>query len=428
MEHSGRTLFFLTLTAALGLLLLSGVPGCSGAPEAPIAPEPLRATPKGWLKGNTHTHSLWSDGDAAPEKIVDWYRSHGYQFLVMSDHNIMLDGDKWRKVGTGKAEATPEHVAELQKKYGEASVELRDKGGAKEMKLKTLPELRKQFEQAGQFLLVPGEEISDKFVEKVDGKSVEKPIHHISLNHEGLISPPGGTSVRDVLDRTIAAVEAEAKKTGRAVFVHLNHPNFGWGVTADDIAQALGERFFEVYNGHRGVRNYGDKDHLSCEQIWDYVLALRLGKLEGPPLFAFAVDDAHHHHKDQAVANPGRGWIMVRCASLGADALVEALRRGDFYATSGVVLEEVEATRESLGVKIAAEPGIQYTTKFIGTKAGGKPGVILQESQGSSASYRFAGDELYVRATIVSSKPHPNGYEKTDLQTAWVQPVVVRKK
>jgi hypothetical protein len=424
--QQGRTLFFLALTSLLGLMLLSGIPACSGG--ADFAPEPPRPTPLGWLKGNTHTHTLWSDGDAAPEKVADWYKSHGYQFLVLSDHNIMLDGEKWRKVGSAKAEALPEHVAELQKKYGEGAVELREKGGVKEMKLKTLSQLRRQFEEPDRFLFVPGEEISDKFMEKVDGKSLERPIHHISMNHEGLLAPPGGTSVRDVLDRTIAAVEAEAKKSGRNLFVHLNHPNFGWGVTAEDIAYAQGERFFEVYNGHRSVRNYGDKEHLSCEQIWDYVLALRLGRLNGPPLFAFAVDDAHHYHRDQGMANPGRGWIMVRCATLNADAIVEALKRGDFYASSGVVLEDVVPTKESLSLRIATEPGIDYTIRFIGTRLGGATGVVLQETKGPSASYRFTGDELYVRATVVSSKPHPNGYEKTDLQTAWVQPVVVRRK
>jgi hypothetical protein len=415
MDHQGRALFLLTLTASLGLLLFSDVPARTPAP-------------KGWLKGNTHTHSLWSDGDAAPEHIADWYRSHGYQFLVISDHNIMQDGEKWSKVGKGKFEVTPEHVADLQKKYGEASVVTREKGGAREMKLKTLSELRKQFERPEQFLIIPGEEISDKFVEKVDGKPVTRPIHHVSLNHERLIAPPGGGSVREILDRTVAAVEEEARNSGRSVFVHLNHPNFQWGVTADDVAHALGERFFEVYNGHRGVRNYGDAEHPSCEQIWDYVLALRLGKLNGPPLFALAVDDAHQYHKDQEVANPGRGWIYVRGEALHAEAIVAALRRGDFYASSGVVLNEIEATKDSLTVKIAAEPGVQYTTRFIGTKPGGKPGVVLQETTGPSASYRFAGDELYVRATVVSTKPHPNGYEKTDVQTAWVQPVVVRKK
>src|SRR5712691_10911511 len=137
MEVQSRALFLLSLASSLFLLLLSGAPGCS------VAPEPAIATPKGWYKGNTHTHSLWSDGDSAPEKIADWYKSHGYDFLVLSDHNILLAGDKWVKIGTGKKEATPEHVAELQKKYGDSAVEIRDKDGAREMRLKTLADLRK---------------------------------------------------------------------------------------------------------------------------------------------------------------------------------------------------------------------------------------------------------------------------------------------
>jgi hypothetical protein len=422
MDPRSRALFLLTLTSALGIMLLPGVPGCSGAPETAVP------TPKGWYKGNTHTHSLWSDGDAAPEKIADWYKSHGYSFLVLSDHNILLEGDRWMRVGTGKKEVTPEHVAELQKKFGEAEVGLREKDGVREMRLKTLVELRRKFEDPARFLFIHGEEITDRFLEKVQGKLVEKPIHHGSVNHVNLIPPTAGGSVRDVLERTIAAVEAEAKKCGRPVLVHLNHPNFGWGVTPDDIANVLGERFFEVYNGHRGVRNYGDKDHISTEQIWDYVLLLRLGRLGGPPLFAFATDDAHNYQRDQAVANPGRGWVMVRASSFDANALTEAMLRGDFYSTSGVVLDEIEATKESLTVKIAAEAGVKYVTRFIGSKEGGAPGVVLQETPGEAATYRFAGDELYVRATVVSTKPHSNGYEKTDVQTAWVQPVVVKRK
>jgi hypothetical protein len=418
MGDQSRALFLLTLSAVLGLTLVSGAPG--------VAEPSGRATR--WIKGNTHSHSLWSDGDAAPEKIADWYKSNGYEFLVLSDHNIVLEGEKWRKVGTGRFEATPDHVAELIQKFGSGAVELREKGGAKEMKLKTLPELRQRFEDS-KFIFIPGEEISDVFLEKPkEGKPVNKPIHHIAMNHVHLIPPPAGGSVKDILERTIAAVEAEAKKSGRPVLVHLNHPNFGWGVTPDEIAHVLGEHFFEVYNGHRGVRNYGDKDHLSMEALWDYVLTLRLGKLGGPPLFAFATDDAHNYHKQQETANPGRGWIMVRCDSLETNAVIEALLRGEFYATSGVVLEDVEATKASLTVKIKVEAGVGYTTKFIGTRDGGKPGEILQESQGASATYKFTGDELYVRATVVSTKPHPNGYEKTDVQSAWVQPVVVKKK
>ena len=48
-----------------------------------------------WWKGNLHTHSLWSDGDDFPEMIVNWYVEHGYNFLALSDHNILSEGNKW---------------------------------------------------------------------------------------------------------------------------------------------------------------------------------------------------------------------------------------------------------------------------------------------------------------------------------------------
>ena len=40
-----------------------------------------------WYKGNIHTHTTESDGDEDPHKVASWYRRHGYDFLVLSDHN-----------------------------------------------------------------------------------------------------------------------------------------------------------------------------------------------------------------------------------------------------------------------------------------------------------------------------------------------------
>ena len=44
-----------------------------------------------WYKGNTHTHTLNSDGDSTPDEVVRWYREHGYHFLVLTDHNFLTD-------------------------------------------------------------------------------------------------------------------------------------------------------------------------------------------------------------------------------------------------------------------------------------------------------------------------------------------------
>ena len=75
--------------------------------------------------------------------------------------------------------------------------------------------------------------------------------------------------------------------------VHLNHPNFYYAVTAEDLMQVRGEKFFEVYNGHPIVHNSGDEQHASTERIWDIVLTKRLAELDLPVMYGLATDDGH---------------------------------------------------------------------------------------------------------------------------------------
>src|SRR5688572_1133696 len=44
-----------------------------------------------WYRGNTHTHTLNSDGNAPPDAVVRWYRDHGYQFVVITDHEFITN-------------------------------------------------------------------------------------------------------------------------------------------------------------------------------------------------------------------------------------------------------------------------------------------------------------------------------------------------
>ena len=44
-----------------------------------------------WLKGNLHSHSNFSDGKLTPEEMKEAYKSHGYDFLAVSDHDIYTD-------------------------------------------------------------------------------------------------------------------------------------------------------------------------------------------------------------------------------------------------------------------------------------------------------------------------------------------------
>ena len=56
-----------------------------------------RAPAPRWWKGNTHTHTLNSDGDSSPGEVSHWYRDHGYDFLVLSDHNFYTLTDELQR-------------------------------------------------------------------------------------------------------------------------------------------------------------------------------------------------------------------------------------------------------------------------------------------------------------------------------------------
>ena len=49
---------------------------------------------------------------------------------------------------------------------------------------------------------------------------------------------------------------------------------------------------------------------------------------------------------------------------------------------------------------------------------------MLAEVAGPHAAYTLRGDEIYVRAKIISSKPKPNASVAGEFETAWTQPLV----
>jgi hypothetical protein len=412
-----------TLPALLALILPLSLPAAD--------PPPSR-----WWKGNLHTHSLWSDGDDYPEMIAAWYKQHGYHFLALSDHNVMQSGVRWftitEKRGGGHV---LEHYLE---KFGSEWVEQREVDGTNQVRLKPMSEFRTRLEEPDRFLLLSSEEISDRHL--------VAPIHINATHLRELIRPQGGSNVVDVMQRNINAVLEQRERTGQPMFPHVNHPNFGWAITAEELMQVKGERFFEVYNAHPAVHNEGDSLHASVDRVWDILLAWRLEVLDLPVLYGLAVDDAHNYHGWATNrSNPGRGWVMVRAPFLTPEAIIEAMEAGDFYASSGVELRDVRREGQNILIEIKPEEGVAYETRFIGTQRGfnqahepvrnaagdllrvthrysDEVGGVLETDSGPSASYSFKGDELYVRALITSSKPKTNSYRLAETEAAWTQP------
>ncbi|MEK6234062.1 MAG: hypothetical protein N2C14_05070, partial [Planctomycetales bacterium] len=359
---------------------------------------------------------------------AEWYRTRDYNFLALSDHNVLAEGVRYMDhaaiVKRGGTAVMEKYLA----RFGKHWVETRGEPGNKDyqIRLKPLNEFRSLIEERGKFLLMSSEEISDSVN--------RKPLHLNATNLKEVIRPQGGTTIRDAIEANLRAVADQAKRTGREVMVHLNHPNFGYAVTAEDLAAALSERFVEVYNGHPGVRHLGDADHPSVEQIWDVANTIRLARFRDPPLFGLATDDSHHYHGKPTGSRPGRGWIMVRARRLTPESLIRAIKQGDFYASSGVTIESVEfnAKTRELSLTIAGDDGATFETEFIGAsleeaksskKITAEIGKVFKKEKGLHPSYRLTGKELYVRATVTSSRPHPNPSFKNQRMQAWTQPV-----
>ena len=166
-------------------------------------------------------------------------------------------------------------------------------------------------------------------------------------------------------------------------------------------------------------------------------------------MFGLATDDSHHYHgQKEKNARTGRGWVVVRAKSLSAVSLIEAMRAGDFYSSSGVEIESIDfdKAKGKLSLKIRPVKGQTFKTEFIGTEADydksssvqlgadGKPmratkvysddvGKVLGASDSLTPEYQLTGKELYVRAVVTSSQEHASPSFKDQKQQAWTQPV-----
>ena len=291
-----------------------------------------------WLKGNTHTHTSESDGDSTPAEVVAWYADHGYDFLVITDH------DKVTRVSSDR------------------------------------------------LVLIPGEEVTDRLP--------KKPLHVNAIGIEEPVAPQKGATPVEVLQRNVDAVR---KAGGIAA---INHPNFGWAFGAAELLQIQGATLLEIASGHPFVNMQGPP---SVEEMWDRLLTA------GRRIWGVAVDDSHHLKRpwDVDMAPPGKAWVMVRAETREPKAILAALAAGDFYASTGVELEDYAAGPKEMTVRVKEKNLARYVIRFIGAN-----GKVLQESSGPAASYVFRRGEPYVRAKVIDS----NG------KVAWCQPSFARSR
>lgn len=342
-----------------------------------------KSGPVRWLKGSTHVHTCHSgDSREQVEDVVRWYGERGYDFIFITDHN---------RVTEHEAGGRPLVMRGIELTHNPGSCE------------------------------PPPPEADGKCRIHVNGLGLTKvPAVNGAAAMANALDPRGRPPAIEWKNKTSnlrvnmyqAAIDKVRELGG---LVQINHPNWHWGVDGELLAE-LGRRgstLVEIGNMGFARWNAGDAQHPSSESVWDAALS------RGAIIYGVASDDAHHYRADEIqsrhadgrpVYAAGTGWVMVHAARR-PDAIRAALARGDFYATTGVVLDRVERSDGAMQIEVAEASAGEHEIAFIG-----QGGAELQRTSGRRARFALAKAPAgYVRAVVT----------RGDGARAWIQPVRV---
>ncbi len=187
-----------------------------------------------------------------------------------------------------------------------------------------------------------------------------------------------------------AAIDAINAQGGLAI---LAHPNWGENFChwqQDDLASLRDYAGIEVFNGNI-LRDIGSP--LASDR-WDMLLS------RGIRCWGYGVDDTHN---ELDLAN---GWTMVLADDKTPDNILQGLREGRCYASSGVFFDAIEADETTIRIVARNADRIAFV---------GRHGRWLKWVNDRIASYHVRGDEGYIRVEAFG----PYG------SMAWTQPFFV---
>ena len=251
---------------------------------------PAFERPGRFFRGNLHTHSTTSDGALPAGEVCRRYAEAGYDFLCMSDH--------------------------FMEPYGYPVTDTRDF-------------------RTNRFTTIPGAELHTGAMENGE-------IWHIlAVGLPGDFAPPeddgraNGHGAGDGTNGAASAVAIARRAVEAGAFVALAHPEWN-GLSAEDARLIDAAHAVEIYN--HGCHVDSDRGHGIA--LLDMLLS------EGRRLSACATDDAHFRNRDYF-----GGWVMVKAEANEPEALVAALKAGEYYASTGPELRELAIDGDSIIVE-----------------------------------------------------------------------------
>ncbi|MBQ7258004.1 MAG: CehA/McbA family metallohydrolase [Abditibacteriota bacterium] len=314
---------------------------------------------KKYLKGALHVHTNISDGLLPPQEVVAKLKSKGYDFIVFTDHGNNFNLSDFITDDMG-------------------------------------------------LVLIPGVEINQDPAYHRNEFGIEPDIHMNALGVRGYNSDWRFIEEGDVATSIEKTLDLIRERGGVPT---VNHPNWLVGMSIRemvnvnrDFLMEIGAAFDCCYGGNHNKE--------SLETMWDILLT------KGKKVYGVFTDDSHRYNDGPSEVgfDPGYnlGYVEV-FAERDEKSILEALTKGEFYASNGIYLDEYTVTNKGIkikvkpdlesnghnGVKIEPHEGVRYAIMFKG-----KMGMPLKVVYGTEAEYTFDGNEWedYVRVKVVSNK------------------------
>lgn len=278
---------------------------------------------KQYFKTCLHAHSTVSDGKLTPEEVRDAYRAEGFQILAMSDHSVIAEHQHLNLPDFLMLTSSEISISEA--KY--------IKGEPYTVRCRHLNIISKDPYRLWQPMYVPEEQMTG---------------YYKGTEHGGMPRTYDNENINAIIDL--------CNKEGFLVI--YNHPV--WSLEYyPDYSPMKGLWGFEYRNTGSIISGYDENN----SRIYDDFLQL------GNRMVPVIADDMHSQKVKGGVKSLGGGWVMIGAEKLEYGCVMEAMERGDVYASCGPEITSLTLDGDELTVTCSPAVRVQLLTHTRNVKS-----------------------------------------------------------
>ena len=299
-----------------------------------------------FYKANMHMHTTYSDGQLTPQEVKELYMKNGYSIVAFTDHELLMphnylaDENFLPITSVELATNEDDHYPFQYTKTYHLNLYAKDKNASSYCvrdNLRIWPGKVRDFETEEQ------KQVNYRRVYSVE-------------------------SMNDLI----------AKANAQGFLVSYNHPV--WSLQSyNDYADLEGVWGIELYNTSAALGGYVDNEQPWIDLLW-----------QGKNVFPLAADDAHK------IQDTCGGWIMVKSEKLEYDTVMQALEKGDFYASNGPKILSLYIEDNTVHIRTSGAKQISLIPKSRKVRS-----VIADVQPITGAAFTLQPTDEYFRIKVV---------------------------